>query len=312
VARDFKKHLIGAWLVVGLALFAYVLTRTPLADIAGAVGAMGPLVVVSPVIAAAWFATRTTALSAVLGGAVPWPTLYGLRWIGDGYNGVIPLAGLGGEPFKLRILGRYTTVEQGLTALVRDRLIDNGLGFVVSAACCALGVVAMTVPAAHAWLVYAAVALPLGLALLGLMISRVPGRLGVAVGRAFAGRDAEPAPLPVPTFARALAWFALTRVLQGCETALLLSLIAAPTDLATVVFVDGALNAAGFLGFMLPQGLGVVEGTVVYVLTGLGVALPAATAFALVRRGRVLACGAIAMIVHAATAAYRRRAASAI
>jgi lysylphosphatidylglycerol synthase-like protein len=307
VANPIKKHLIGVWLAVGLALFAYVLTRTPFAGIVGAVGEMGPLVVVSPMIAAAWFATRTSALSAVIGGVAPWPTLYGLRWIGDGYNGVIPLAGLGGEPFKLRILGRYLSVEQGLTALVRDRLIDNGLGFVVSAACCALGVVAMAVPAAHAWLVYAAVALPLGLVLLALMISRVPGRLGVVVGRAFAGHDAEPVPLPVRTFARALAWFAATRVLQGCETALLLALISAPTDLATVIFVDGALNAAGFLGFMLPQGLGVVEGTAAYVLTGLGVPLPAATAFALVRRGRVLACGAIAVAVHACTAAYQRR-----
>ena len=307
-----KKHLIGAWLVVGLALFAYVLTRTPLGDIAGAVGDMGPLVIVSPMIATLWFATRASALSTIIHGVAPWPTLYGLRWIGDGYNGVIPLAGLGGEPFKLRILGRYLSVEQGLTALVRDRLIDNGLGFVVSAACCALGVVALAAPAPHAWLVYAAVALPLGGALLALMVSRVPGRLGVVVGRAFAGHDAEPAPLPVRTFARALAWFAATRVLQGCETALLLSLISAPADLATVIFVDGTLNAAGFLGFMLPQGLGVVEGTAAYVLTGLGVPLPAATAFALVRRGRVLSCGAIAVIVHAATAAYRRRMQSAI
>jgi len=224
-----KRYAVSAWLVVGLALFAYVLTRTPLADIFHAVGEMGPLVAASPLIAALWFATRTTALSVVIGGVAPWPTLYGLRWIGDGYNGVIPLAGLGGEPFKLRILGRYLTVEQGLTALVRDRLIDNGLGFVVSAACCALGVVAMVVPAARAWLVYAAVALPLGLGLLALMISRVPGRLGV------------------------------------------------------------------------------VEGTAAYVLTGLGVALPAATAFALVRRGRWLACGAIALVVHACTAAYQRR-----
>ncbi|MEO6776898.1 MAG: lysylphosphatidylglycerol synthase transmembrane domain-containing protein [Kofleriaceae bacterium] len=302
-----RKHLIRAWLAIGLALFAYVVTRTPLAQIARAVTAMGPLVVVSPVIAAAWFATRTSALSAVIGGVAPWHALYRLRWIGDGYNGVIPLAGVGGEPFKLRILGRYLSVEQSLTALVRDRLIDNGLGFVVSAACCALGVVLVAVPAPHAWLVYAAVALPLGLVLLALMISRVPGRLGVLVGRAFAGHDAEPAPLPVRTFVRALAWFAGTRVLQGCETALLLALISAPTDAATILFVDGTLNAAGFLGFMLPQGLGVVEGTAAFVLTGLGVPLPAATAFALARRGRVLACGMIAVVVHGCTAAYQRR-----
>src|SRR4051812_15752830 len=252
-----KHWLVRAWLVVGLGLFAFVLSRTPFADMLGAVAAMGPVIALSPVIAAAWFATRTSALSAIIARAAPWPTLYALRWIGDGYNGVIPLAGVGGEPFKLRILDRYLAVEDSLAALVRDRLIDNGLGFAVSAACCALGVMLLDEPAAgRELLVYAAVALPLGLVMLALMITRVPGRLGTLVARAFGGATHEPQPLPFAAFARALGWFALTRVLQACETTLLLHLAGAPVSLATVLYVDGALNAAGFLGFMLPQGLG--------------------------------------------------------
>jgi hypothetical protein len=298
-----KRWLVRVWLVVGLGLFAFVLSRTPFADMLRAVAAMGPVIALSPVIAAAWFATRTCALSAIVAHAAPWATLYGLRWIGDGYNGVIPLAGVGGEPFKLRILDRYLAVEASLAALVRDRLIDNGLGFAVSAACCALGVLLLAEPAAaRELLIYAAVAFPLGLVMLALMITRVPGRLGTLVARAFGGATHEPAPLPLVAFGRALAWFVLTRVLQACETTLLLDLVGAPVSLATVLYVDGALNAAGFLGFMLPQGLGVVEGAAQVVLVGLGVPLVDATAFALVRRGRVIACGVIALVVHAATA----------
>lgn len=294
-----KVWLVRAWLAIGLALFVYVLTRTPFAQIESAISAMGPLVVISPMIAALWFATRTTALSVVLGAAVPWRELYVVRWIGDGYNGILPLAGVGGEPFKLRILGRYLASEAALTGLVRDRLIDNGLGFIVSAGFAAIGIALLgDPPGRQGLLIYAAIALPVGIAVLALMITRVPGKLGAFVAKLAAGPHTEPAPLPRIALVHALGWFALTRVLQASETALLLHLVGLPTGLGTVLFVDGVLNAAGFVGFVMPQGLGVVESAAVFALTGLGATLPVATAFALVRRGRVVVCGVVALILH--------------
>jgi len=299
-----KAWLVRAWLVIGLALFVYVLTRTPFAEIETSIAAMGPWVIVSPSIAALWFATRTSALGVVLGGGVPWRELYVLRWIGDGYNGILPLAGVGGEPFKLRILDRYLSTEAALTGLVRDRLIDNGLGFIVSAGFAALGIAMLGDPPGHRGLmIYAAIAVPVGIALLALMITRAPGKLGAFAARLAAGTHTEPQPLPRRALVRALAWFALTRVLQASETTLLLHLVGLPTDLGTILFVDGALNAAGFVGFVMPQGLGVVESAAVFALTGLGATLPVATAFALVRRGRVVTCGVVALILHAVSGA---------
>ena len=299
-----KVWLVRAWLVIGLALFVYVLTRTPFAEIETSIAAMGPLVIVSPLIAALWFATRTSALGVVLGGGVPWRELYALRWIGDGYNGILPLAGVGGEPFKLRILDRYLTTEAALTGLVRDRLIDNGLGFIASAGFATLGITLLGDPPGHeGLLIYAAIAAPVGIALLALMTTRAPGKLGVFAARLAAGTHTEPVPLPRRTLVRALGWFALTRALQASETTLLLHLVGLPTDLGTILFVDGVLNAAGFVGFVMPQGLGVVEGAAVFALTGLGATLPVATAFALVRRSRVVTCGMVALILHAVSGA---------
>jgi len=299
-----KVWLVRAWLVIGLALFVYVLTRTPFAEIETSIAAMGPLVIVSPLIAALWFATRTSALGVVLGGGVPWRELYALRWIGDGYNGILPLAGVGGEPFKLRILDRYLTTEAALTGLVRDRLIDNGLGFIASAGFATLGITLLGDPPGHeGLLIYAAIAAPVGIALLALMTTRAPGKLGVFAARLAAGTHTEPVPLPRRTLVRALGWFALTRALQASETTLLLHLVGLPTDLGTILFVDGVLNAAGFVGFVMPQGLGVVESAAVFALTGLGATLPVATAFALVRRSRVVTCGVVALILHAVSGA---------
>ncbi|MEO8844746.1 MAG: lysylphosphatidylglycerol synthase transmembrane domain-containing protein [Kofleriaceae bacterium] len=302
-----KAWLLRAWIAVGLALFAYVLTRTPLAEIERAIATIGPLALVSPMLAALWFATRATALRELLERRVPWRSLYALRWIGDGYNGVLPLAGLGGEPMKLRILDRFVAVEDGLAALVRDRLIDNGLGFIVSGTFAVLGVVtlAAAAPLRGTLLVYAMLALPTGGVLLALMITRLPGRLGAFTARTFSDHDREPAPLAHGAFWRALVWFAATRVVQTCETALLLACIDVPFDLPTILLVDATLNAAGFVGFLMPQGLGVVEGAAVLVLHGIGVPLPAATAFVLVRRGRVVVCGLVAIAVHAGSALKR-------
>jgi len=70
------------------------------------------------------------------------------------------------------------------------------------------------------------------------------------------------------------------------------------SDITTAAFVDSALNAAGFVGFAFPQGVGVFEGSSVYLLGCLGVSAPAALAFALARRGRMLLVSLSGVVVH--------------
>jgi uncharacterized membrane protein YbhN (UPF0104 family) len=134
--------------------------------------------------------------------------------------------------------------------------------------------------------------------MLALMITRLPGRFGALAGRWLSGHSREPAPLSAATLRRAIVWSLATRALQACETTLLLACIGVPFDPRTILLVDGALNAAGFLGFMFPQGLGVVEGTAVYLLGMLGVTPAAATAFALTRRGRVIVVSLLGVALH--------------
>ena len=69
-------------------------------------------------------------------------------------------------------------------------------------------------------------------------------------------------------------------------------------DAARTVFIDCVNNAAGFIGFVIPQGLGVSEGTTVYLLGALGYAGAIAVAFALVRRGRMLAVSLLGVLLH--------------
>src|SRR6185312_8030621 len=131
--------LVGGWFVVALVLFAYVVTRAPLGHIVDACEAMGPTVLVAPLIACMWIATRSAALELVLGRRVPWREVLGVRVVGDGYNALVPAAGLAGEPYKLRRLATWLPLDHAVAGLVRDRLFDNALGLLFSAGGIAIG-----------------------------------------------------------------------------------------------------------------------------------------------------------------------------
>ena len=295
-----RKWLVGGWFVLALALFGFVVTRQPLGQIGEACRAMGPAVLLAPVVGLMLLATRTTVLELVLAGRVGWRELVRVRMVGDGYNALVPAAGLAGEPYKLRQLARWLPVDRAVTGLVRDRMVDNALGLVVSAGGIAVALPGFAVPVAarDALWTYAAVAGPAGVVLLVVALTRVPGRFGAVVTRWFRRSPRELEHVSRSIAVRIVGWALATRALQMVETALLLACIGAPVGAPSVLLVDGALNAAGFVGFLMPQGLGVVEGTAIYLLGALGSPAAAATAFALARRGRVIAVSGAGVALH--------------
>jgi hypothetical protein len=288
------------FLVGGLGLLGWMLSRQPVSDIWDAAVRMGPIVLVTPLIALAWFPTHTTALWVLLDRRPPWGELLYNRLVGDGYNALLPMAGLGGEPFKARHLSRFVAIDQVVATLVRDRIIDNAIGFVFSSVWLMVTLPRIALPAVlcDALWAYAAIATTLGVLSFWLVISRLPGRLGRLLGRWLTGASDEPPRLPFGRALHAALWSMMSRILGVCEIAVLLYAIGAPLSFTTAVFVDSALNAAGFLGFAFPQGIGVFEGSSVYLLGCLGVSAPAALAFAFARRGRMLVVSLLGVALH--------------
>lgn len=288
------------FLLIGLSLLGWMLSRQPLSEIYDAAMRMGPIVFLTPFIALAWFPTHTCALWVVLERGVPWRLLFYVRLVGDGYNALLPMAGLGGEPFKARQLSRFVPMDRVVAALVRDRVIDNAIGFLFSAAWLSWTLPQLALPPVlrDALWGYAALAAVLGLLSCWLVVSRLPGRLGRLLGRWLSGSSEEPPRLPLRQGVSAALWSMASRILGLCEIGVLLYAIGLPVDLTTTAFVDSALNAAGFIGFAFPQGVGVFEGSSVYLLGCLGVPAPAALAFALARRGRMLLVSLLGVVVH--------------
>jgi hypothetical protein len=298
-----------AFLVLGLVLLGYVLSRYPMADIGRACLRLGPWVALTPLVALLWLACNTSALYLLLERRVPWLSLLRIRLIGDGYNSLLPLAGLGGEPFKAKHLAAFVPVEHAVTTLIRDKIIENAVNLLFSASWLALGA---GLVAAHGRLravvlAYAALAAAGGVVVVVVVLTSLPGRLGTLIAR-WLGADASRGVRLAPgRLARVAACYLGARLAGALEVLWLFALLGLPLDPLTVLFCYSLHKAAGTIGFAVPGSLGVIEGTSVYLFTVLGYPGPSGVAFALVRRARLLLVSLVGVLLHLVLAGVARR-----
>jgi uncharacterized membrane protein YbhN (UPF0104 family) len=290
-------------LAVGAALLAYLVSCFPLADIADACAKAGPGIAITPVVAMGWFTCGARSLSNLLDGAVPLRALVHNRLVGEGYNALLPAAGLGGEPFKLRLLQRYVPARRGVVALIDDRLVENAIAFAFSAACVGAGAARLDVdPRLHATMVLYAVGATIAAAACAVLLftsltSRLGGRVARWIGH---GHDAAHR-TPPAAVARAFGWTVLARLCGLVEIAILYALLGIDASWFDIAFTGGAIAAAGFVGGVVPQGLGVTEAATVGVFEMLHFAPSLGVAFALARRGRQLLTSIAGVLLHVAT-----------
>lgn len=294
-----RRWLDRFFLVAGLALMVYVVSRQPLGALVGACMQLGPGVALTLVIALGWHSCSAAAQRLLYEGRIRWRALLWARLAAEGYNSL--LAGVGGEPFRIRYLSRFVPSEDVVAALIRDRVLDLSIGYVFSAAFLLVGASRYPLSTAlrSSFGLYAVVTSALGLAGILLMVTPLPGRIGGTILRAL-GRPpaAPPKPLALGVFVRLLPWYVAAKVLGLVEIAVLLWLLGLDHGALRVGFIDGALNAAGTLAFMLPQAMGVFEGTSLYLFELFGFPGPAGVAFSLVRRTRMLAISLAGVALH--------------
>jgi hypothetical protein len=294
--------------VIGVGLVIYVVMQFPFDDIMDAVRGMFPAVALTPLIALAWFCTSTTAMWLLLDRRVAWSRVLWIRLVGDSYNALLPLAGYGGEPFKIVQLSRDVDMGTVMATLIRDRLVDNAIGFLYGGTeiACGLAVYAVDSRLEVGLFGYLVACLLLGIAGMVLTRTRVPGRIGGWLANIVGGTAPDRiSPLPWPRLAMITVCYLGSRTLGMLEKLVLLWCLGLPHDLVTAAFVDGFCSAAGYVGFMIPQGLGVFETATVYLVGVLGGPGAAGVAFAFARRGRMLVVGLFGISLHAFAVAWR-------
>ncbi len=288
--------------VVGVSLFAWLVSRAPMREIGMTLATVDATVVIAIPIVLAWMLVNSLALRALLGNRVGLWTLLHQRIIGDGYNAIVPAAGLGGEPVRIAMLRRHLTTADAATAIVADRALHLAAGLLVSAAGLLAALAALPLPsvAAAGIPVYVIAALS-GATLLVVLVhgdlsGRLVRRLGVWLGAA--PGEAPGIRISGRAIAIAVLWNSLGRVVAGAEIALYAVVLGLDLSLIEIVFVTAVLHAVGVALFVVPQGIGVAEAATVLAAQALGLPAAAGLSLGLLRRARILLLSAVGVLLH--------------
>lgn len=289
-----RRWLDRGLLVAGLALLVFVISRFPLDEIGRACLHLGPVVLVTPLITLASMVASAASLG-TLAGSVPKRALMWNRVVGEGFNTLLP-AGIAGEPFKIRHLARHVPRPRAIVAVVNDYFIDTVVGLLLSAGAIAISVELLdTPPHLRAGMIsYSIVATVVAAGIATMITLAATGRIAARWFRGAAVRVAQ------RRFAIAVLCSIAARLILIAEIVLLLWLLEIEPTVARVMFIAGANAAAGYLGFAVPQAIGVTEAATVGVFAFLALPAPAALAFALARRGRMLVMGAVGVALYLA------------
>jgi putative membrane protein len=245
-----------------------------------------------------------------------------LRWIGEAVNSLLPIAQVGGDVVRARLLAARTGRAVAGAAMIADLAI----GVTTQAV---FGIVGLAALAATGALPHlgrpVALALALALAAVGALVALLRGRplrlllsrlrdprwLGGGRSRerwrALAGGAASldaaladvarrPGDLALASALHLAGWLS-----HAGETWLGLALVGTPVSFAAALAIESLSSMARAAAFFIPGGIGVQEGTIVYLCRTVGVPLHAAVTLAVLKRAREIVVSALGGLAWAAT-----------
>jgi putative membrane protein len=241
-----------------------------------------------------------------------------LRWIGEAVNSLLPIAQVGGDLVRARLLA----VKTGRAVAGAAMVADLAIGVTTQAVFGIAGLAALAATRAVPGLGRrVALALVLALVAVGALVALLRGRplrlllsrlrdprwLGGARWRALAG-GAEALDAALAEVARRPGALALAAALHlagwvshAGETWLGLALAGTPVSFTVALAIEALSSMARAAAFFIPGGIGVQEGTIVYLCRTVGVPLHAAVTLAVLKRARELVVGALGGVAWAAT-----------
>lgn len=296
----------GLSLLAGLALCAAIVTWQGAAAVAAAIAHAGWGLVLLPLVYLVPMAAHALAWRALFTDRPPFATLLHARWIGESVNNLLPVARIGGELARARllVLRGWRAAAVGATVVV-DLTLAVAAQMLFTLATVAMLVVHVGEPAIGR-------AVTAGVAVVMLLVgafyllqrrgmfaplARCLAVTGDALGGALVGgaealdRDIAGLYRRAGALARAFGWRLAGWTLGTTETWLALYLLGAPVTVFEALILEGLWAAARGVGFAIPGGLGVQEGGLVLFGGLLGLPGELALALSFAKRARELALG---------------------
>lgn len=267
--------------VLGLALLVWLILRSNPALLWSQLVRVGPWVALPFASYLPATLARTLALHALLPKAVKLRQLLPIQLISEAFSRIIPLAGLGGEPYRRGQLKTWLEPAEATRAVVQDRLVHAQSGLLFTA---------LSVPA-----MLATTPIEPRLRLLCLLLSLGCLTAVLVMAAIYLGKLRI---LP-SKWARTLAWKQVADFLSLLEMACLFWVLGLPVSLAPLLAVAAMIEISAVVFVFVPSGVGVNEAGIVaaFALTGLPTEL--GVAYGLLRRGRILFWALVGMALYA-------------
>jgi putative membrane protein len=258
-------------------------------------------------------------------GAVAW-----IRWVSESVNALLPVAQIGGEVVRARLVSRPRLVaahRPGSGEAAATVIVDLTTGLVATALFSLLGLILLLLGPGDSGLgrgiaAAAGVLVLMTAGIVALQKGRGLSRFAALIARRLARPDAFTTEVRAMeagfarlwaaprTLAVSTLWRFLSFLTSAVEVWLVLRLLGHPVSAGDAVMLEALSTAARSAAFAVPGGLGIQEGSLL-VLGGLaGVPAPAMLGLALVKRVREVLTGAPALALWWWTALRPKRALS--
>ncbi|MFB6307387.1 MAG: lysylphosphatidylglycerol synthase transmembrane domain-containing protein [Flavobacteriales bacterium] len=226
---------------------------------------------------------------------------------GNSYKTIIPLFGLGGEPYKIHHFTNWLPIEFASRSIVQDRMIHKLTGLLMSAL--TGGIMLMLVPIDEKFfyplLLVILILFSLSIGLIFLTTSNAPSWFtGFVLKKLKIIENKEKAKLPPKKFFVSFTFKMLARSVFFLEAAIIFYLIGIKPGFTELVTVTAGLRLSGNIFFMIPQGLGVNEAAISWGFTLMGYSATAGLTLALVSRAKKVCMAILGLIVHLTSVLY--------
>ena len=248
-----------------------------------------------------WVIVNSYAVSFLVNHEVPFKTLLYVDLTGNAYNSIIPLAGVGGEPYKIKILSEHIGIDRASRAMIQNRLINSTTAFFYTSITTffSLIYIPMEKNIFNLLLIAGILSALIGLVVSWITLSSVPDKFGKFILKKInLIKEYKEEPLSKTAFLWASFWQLIGRALNMVEIYLIFVVLGFSPQFSEVFFVACFLSISGLIFFMIPQNLGASEASVSTAFVLLGYSATLGLTYGLIRRARVIFWALFGVALH--------------
>ena len=296
--------------MTGVVILLALIFNMEIGVVADSLAAVGNKLFLVFSVAVLWIIANTLCIRTLVNGKVSFPDLLYNQMTGDAYNTIIPLAGLGGEPYKIKHLTQWLDWHTASKAIVVDRMLHAITGVIFASVCVfSMLIFVKNIPAAYYSVLFtlASVFAAVGAGMIWLALSSAPSKIaGYVLKKLKIVEEYRSDPLPPKRFFLAFFFKFTGRSLNLLELFVIFYVLGLLPGIIDLVSVAGMISTSASLFFIIPQGLGVNELGISGALSILGYTASLGITFGLIRRARMIFWALFGVGLHLAVSVARK------